>query len=181
MKTRLLLIVLLLMPLMSHANEAAKPPRPPFKNRGTPEEFLRDLYSRYDATNPGAEPQLLNRDTRALADPELQKLILKEEELSHGEPGIIDSDPICDCQDFDKASVQRVDLLNKNKDSVEAKITFSLAKEWTGYVETYQLIKINGVWKIHDIKYNHTQVDGINLFTLADTLKYAIKAYSKGK
>ncbi len=103
------------------------PPNPfPFKNGGSPEAFLRDLYDRYNI-GLDAVPEVQGRDAAALLDPELLALSDKERKLADHEVGAFDADPICDCQDWDKVVVEKVTLSDKAKDSVSATITVKLA------------------------------------------------------
>ena len=153
--------------------------RPVFNNRDTPEEFLRDLYNHYNAADLESAPQILDRDTKILADPDLQKLIIKERKMSHGDISVIDSDPICDCQDFDKAVVKKIELSNQTQNSVDAEVTFTLTEDSPDFVQIYHLIRLENEWKIHDIKYSHSKIYMGNAYTLVDALTYAIKGSAK--
>ena len=151
MKTRLLLIILLLLlPLASYANNTAGTPRPPFKNRGTPEEFLRDLYSRYDRSDIDKAPNLDGSDAAALADPTLLKLIIEEKKLSNGVDAF-DEDPICECQDWDKLEVKNINFTKPHGNRLDVIATFTLGEGWTENIIRYELVKIKSTWKIHNL------------------------------
>ena len=94
------------------------PPNPfPFKNRGPPEAFLRDLYDRYNISQ-AAVPEVQGRDDAALLDPELLALSRKEVKLADHEEGAFDANPICDCQDWYKVAVKRIAISDETKSSV---------------------------------------------------------------
>jgi hypothetical protein len=175
MKPRLLLIILLLLPLASHANEAAETPRPPFNNRGTPEEFLRDLYAHFNFPDRDNAPDILNKDASILAAPTLLALIEKNKKLSSRESSLYDSNPLCDCQDWDKFVVKAISVSQENNDQAISDMTYSISHNFTDIKQTFKLSRINGEWKINDIRYDHSLIYQRNYFTLRKAIEFSIK------
>jgi hypothetical protein len=159
MKIWLLLLGLLLPPLASYANDSVQTPRPPFKNRGTPEEFLRDLYDHYNQGD-GNAPDLQRRDAAILADPQLLALIKRDHELVPREVGAYDGDPICSCQDTDGMSVGNIRIVQQNMRSAKAKVSLNFDGDRKYYILDYHLVWSNGAWRIHNI-INETNHDDV--------------------
>ena len=177
MQNRLLaclcIVVCLSSPLVCKANQLT--PRqvyPAYKTKGTPEEFLRDLYERFDRANLD-KPDLDGDDAWALADSTLLALINKEESLADG-VGAYDADPVCECQDWDKITVHKVELSNQRRNRVDATVFFELGEGWPEQLITYELVRIRGEWRIHNLVSVHGSYQPYYT-NMIDTLKAAIE------
>ena len=144
------------------------PPNPfPFKNTGSPEGFLRDLYERYNISL-AAVPEVQGRDAAALLDPELLALSNKERKLAGHEEGAFDANPICDCQDWYKVAVKMIAISDETQSGVTATVTVSLGTADPDSIFRYQLVHTGGQWRIHNILYKNPDADMVGI------LKHAI-------
>ena len=143
------------------------PPNPfPFKDTGSPDAFLRDLYERYNISLAAA-PEVQGRDDAALLDPELLALSRKEVKLANHEVGAFDADPICDCQDWDKVVVEKITVLDETRNSVTATVTVRLAPISPDTMFRYQLVRIDHRWRIHNIFYENEKTNMIGILNWA--------------
>jgi Protein of unknown function (DUF3828) len=121
----------------------------------SPEQFLRRLHAGYAIeTGPNA-PDYLGKQAPKVFDPGLLSLILRDEATANGEIGLLDVDPICSCQDPGGLRVLRVAVQPLGASQADAVVTFSFP--YHGQTETlrYQLVAVNGQWRIHDIGHEH--------------------------
>jgi hypothetical protein len=118
--------------------------------------FLTGIYSHYadEKTHGDFNPAFKNRQD--YFDPEMVTLMQTDEQLSKGEVGALDGDPICDCQDFGKmTAVITIDSAT----ATEAKATVIVtetdpsvaAEDRKPRTFTYDLAVAKGQWRIHDI------------------------------
>ena len=117
----------------------------PFRNQGTPVDFIRDLYAHFDG-DESMEPQLQDRDASILADPQLLKLFRDDREYSTGELGALEANPLCDCQEK-PPSLKQILLLEQTKMAAKVQVIFNTYP----IVLDFSLLEIDGAWKIHDI------------------------------
>src|SRR5215469_1842690 len=69
----------------------------------SPEDFLKHLYAGYA---PGKTPLAFDyRTAGSFVDDSMIALLRRDDKMSNGEVGAIDSDPICQCQDWDGMKV----------------------------------------------------------------------------
>jgi hypothetical protein len=137
-------------PLPAGVVNAAPPPSARYKIEAA--NFLRRLYANYDGKHQDVD--LIGDHASQWFDPELAALI--EAERSSGEAGTLDSDPICDCQDYGHLSV-RITVLTADGKGARASVVATETD--TGFdadgrkprAFTYDLVRMNGQWRIHDI------------------------------
>lgn len=108
--------------------------------------FLADLYKGYQSTQG---PSYLGNAADTLFTPDLLSLIRKDQEQSKGEVGILDYDPICDCQDFAISNV-RVDTKQTGKTTWEADVQFT--NSGSDVTLGFALKGEGKRWRIADIK-----------------------------
>ena len=110
------------------------------------EAFLRKIYSHYKAKGPGVE--LTGPKAETILDPTLVALLRADEQAMHGEVGVIEADPICDCQDFDIRSVQ----ISVEPDGAgRAKATASFKNLGSATKVSFDLATFMGQWRITNI------------------------------
>ncbi|WP_266159119.1 DUF3828 domain-containing protein [Dyella silvatica] len=114
----------------------------PVKTDASAEAFLRRVYATYQINQ---EPPLLE----SIATPALRDLLHQEQVALDGEMGVLDADPLCNCQDYDiKVQSIHFDHLSDTRASAVVKFTnFGKASE---PVEL-ELAKVGGVWRIDDV------------------------------
>ena len=131
---------LLLLLLATSAAQATPP---------SAEAFLRALYSQYGrngtATIPASDPWLhpalvFTRATSAV-------IMLDRDVLD--EPGIVDGDPICACQDWSALIVDKVTLHPATEGGTDATVVFHDGEERREV--SYHLAQVNGHWAIADM------------------------------
>lgn len=117
----------------------------------TPEGLVADLYKHHDRyTGPfnqtTSRPRVDKYFTQKLAD-----LIWTDSTTSKGAVGAIEADPLYDAQDIDIYEFKVGDATTKG-DTATVPVTFeNYEKKQT---VTFALVKVEGVWRIDDIKYS---------------------------
>ncbi|MDQ2999956.1 MAG: YbjP/YqhG family protein [Fibrobacterota bacterium] len=130
--------------------------------------FIAGLYESYQSPK---EPDFLGKAADTLFDPDLLSLIRKDQKLADVEVGILDYDPVCDCQDFDISNV-RIDAKKSGKSSLEAEVHFTNSGSEVNLGFT---LKGDGKrWKIADIRSRSTP----SLYRLLQT---QLNSPAKGK
>jgi len=113
--------------------------------------FLEGLYAHY-RTDKDNTFQMFDKDTKAVFDADTARLLADDTKALKGELGEIDGDWLCNCQDF--TSLQATIAVQS--------ATPTTAKATADYHDTgdptrppdhdsFDLVKTNGVWRIHDI------------------------------
>jgi hypothetical protein len=75
------------------------------------ESFVRHIYSEYTTPPKHNSPDFLDRDMALAFSPSLMRVIRTElHKTPKGEVGKIDSDPICDCQDWENLLIAKLDV-----------------------------------------------------------------------
>jgi hypothetical protein len=82
----------------------------------TPEGFVREVYRPYERR--GAPKDFATRDGVSILSPRFRALVLKDRAQAGGEIGIIDGDPICQCQDVVKFRVTEVNVGGDSKNAL---------------------------------------------------------------
>ncbi|WP_233873504.1 DUF3828 domain-containing protein [Paraburkholderia adhaesiva] len=109
--------------------------------------FLASLYSAY--TYNGTPPAIDTTGKDAIASPSLLKLIAKNRQALKGEAGVLGTDPVCQCQDFDlKTSDIEVRMTGRRK----AKATVTFSNFHNPDKVQLSLVWIDGRWRIDDIR-----------------------------
>ena len=115
-----------------------------------PETFLVELYSNYQ--DPKADFTPLFDEAPNYFDPEMVALIRQDQKLSNGEILAFEADPICDCQDYDKISAD-IQILNATATTAKAGVVLTDTAAPDTRSLAYDLVKVDGHWRIHDISY----------------------------
>lgn len=85
--------------------------------------FITGLYKGYQSAKA---PDYLGAAADTLFTAELLSLIRKDQEQAKGEVGILDHDPICDCQDFDISNIH-ISTKENGKSRLKADVHFTNA------------------------------------------------------
>ncbi len=118
----------------------------------SPEQFLRGLFAKY---KPHGKPVAFDYpDAKSIVDPAMLKLLKHDRDMSKGEVGAMDSDPICSCQDYDAIKVMSLKVTMSGDSAASADVTF---KNF-GDVQNarFSLVAVDGGWRIHDISTKDT-------------------------
>lgn len=114
----------------------------------SPEQFVRALYAQYV---PGGKPTAFDYPEAArIVDSEMLALLRRDRDSTpKGDEGAIDSDPVCQCQDWGSLKIRSLQIKAADKDRSSATVAFS---NLDGH-ETVRLdlVRADGRWKIHDI------------------------------
>ncbi len=107
------------------------------------EQFLRQLYADEAKSDPAPNPDLIY-------DPQLLTLIQKDRAMMQKfEKGLLRVDPICACQDPDGLQVLKITAWPNGPNKVDATVSFIIGNDRS--VVGYQLVNMDGQWRIHDI------------------------------
>jgi Protein of unknown function (DUF3828) len=109
------------------------------------ESFLVGLYASYQSQN---EPDFLGKSADSLFTPGLLHLIRADQNQPQGNVGLLNYDPLCDCQDFDFSNF-RVIANPIQENNILAEINFSNFGTEVGLDIT--LKKDGSRWRIADI------------------------------
>jgi hypothetical protein len=119
----------------------------------SPHAFLERLYSAY--TPKGKGNDFAYPEARAIVDESLMALLHRDQIKSKGEVGAMDSDPICQCQDWESFKVLSMHAQMTSADRASGDVTFMPDPKDTENVH-FDLIRENGAWKIHDLSWHGT-------------------------
>ncbi|HLP41130.1 MAG TPA: DUF3828 domain-containing protein [Fibrobacteria bacterium] len=108
--------------------------------------FLTGLYAGYQSPRG---PDHLGKAADTLFTPELLALIRRDQEQAAREVGLLDSDPICDCQDFEISNV-RIQTKGAGKSKQEAEVAFTNSGRETRL--GFTLAGDGKRWRIADIR-----------------------------
>lgn len=111
------------------------------------EAFLRSLYSGYMTGQKTPSPT--GQAANGLFAPPLLALIRADRALAAGEAGILDQDPICACQDYDKLEQLKIGL--EPAGPARANGTVSFENSGTATTVQFSLMEVDGKWRIGDI------------------------------
>ncbi len=112
--------------------------------------FLSDLYKGYQLSQG---PNYLGNAADTIFASDLLNLIRKDQEQAEGDVGLLDFDPICDCQDFDISNVH-IDTKKMTKSKLEADVHFTNAGSTVNI--GFTLVGDGKQWKIADIRSKST-------------------------
>lgn len=111
------------------------------------EAFLRGLYAGYAPGKKAPEP--LGKDAERLFVPALAGLIKADAALSVGAVGVLDADPICACQDWQKLTVKKVAIEPDGPKRLTATVLFD--NDGAATTVRYSLESVEGKWKIANL------------------------------
>jgi hypothetical protein len=119
-----------------------------------PDALLRDLYRIHDQDLKASNDRILNGKSRALLDKFFSKnladLIWKDLTTNKDEVGVIDFDLFYNTQD---PNIQNFSIGQGEVNGENATIPVNFNNSGAKETVTYVLAKVNGSWKITDIKY----------------------------
>jgi hypothetical protein len=119
----------------------------------SPRAFLERLYSAY--TPKGKGNDFAYPDARTIVDASLLALLHRDQIKSNGEVGAMDSDPICQCQDWESFRVLSLQTQMDGAGRASGDVTFMPDPKDTQKVH-FDLVRENGAWKIHDLSSKDT-------------------------
>ena len=165
-------------PAANAASNAAVPAAavgPASSDAADAKAFLEGLYAHYaSATDHGFE--MFDKNVAEVFDPDMIQLLKVVAKANNGEPGVLDGDYLCNCQDYGSL---------KTTITVQS-ATATTAKAHASFIDTgiadakpqqndFDLVKVNGVWRIHDI----TNPDDTSQGSLRTALEAEVKAAAK--
>ena len=153
-------IGLLILGLVACSPAPPATPKPDASDHHIPDEqmaplgFLLDLYKHYNGKDRAFSP--LGAHAVEYFDTDMLALMLEDARLSRGEVGALDGDPVCDCQDYGKL---RPNLRVETVTATTARVTAHISEDDRAVEPksnvarqfTYDLVKVGGNWRIHDI------------------------------
>jgi hypothetical protein len=119
----------------------------------SPRAFLERLYSAY--TPKGKGNDFAYPGARAIVDASLLALLHRDQIKSKGEVGAMDSDPICQCQDWESFKVLSMHTQTNGAARASGDVTFMPDPKDTEEVH-FDLVRENGAWKIRDLSSKDT-------------------------
>jgi hypothetical protein len=132
------------------ANTAA-PAAPDTADAADAKAFLDGLYAHYK-TSKNNNFQMFDANVREVFDPATIQLLNQDTKALNGDLGVIDGDWLCDCQDFVslKATVA-VQSASPTDAKATADFTDTGMPGQGARHAAFDLVKVNGAWRIHDI------------------------------
>jgi hypothetical protein len=117
------------------------------------EQFIRDLYQGYVPGPLQNVPRPLGPAADKLFEPGLLALIRREGRMAQQrqEVVLIDSDPICECQDWDHIRISRLAVEPDGAGRARATVTITDNGRPPDTLR-YELLRLNGQWRIRDIQ-----------------------------
>jgi hypothetical protein len=113
--------------------------------------FTRTLYAAYRA----GDPDYLGRDAGRTFAPQLLALIRRDAASTpEGEVGVLDGDPICDCQDPGGLRLDRLAIRPAGSGRARAEVTLRFAGETRRM--RLSLLAIHGQWRVADVNTRET-------------------------
>ena len=114
-------------------------------------QFTLQLYAAYQH----GEPDYLGRDARLTFAPQLLALIRRDQATTpSGDVGILDGDPICDCQDAQGVRLAHLTIRQAGPARAHAKVTLSFPTE-TRSMELV-LVAEGARWRVADVHTRET-------------------------
>jgi len=132
----------------------------------SPRAFVEDLYAQYKK-NADFSPFTHGEQW---FDPAFLAAVKEDSELSNGEVGAVDSDPICSCQDASGMEARVVGVEQTSPGAAVADVNL-----WAGSPDQraikVDLVSVGGQWRVHDVRDNEGQ----------SFLDYVLKANAEAK
>ena len=90
------------------------------------ETFVRHVYSEYSDPKKPNGPDFLYKEAALIFSPALFNLIRADQRHTpKGDVGKLDGDPICNCQDWDKLSIAKLDIAKTGEKTALANVTIT--------------------------------------------------------
>jgi hypothetical protein len=115
------------------------------------EAFVRGLYAQY---TPHGHPVAFGYpDAKAIVDAPMLEWLHRDQVKSKGDVGALDSDPVCQCQDWEHLKVDSVQSISRGPGTatVEVSVEDGSGKDRWHQTVRFDLVQAGGAWKIHDI------------------------------
>jgi Protein of unknown function (DUF3828) len=114
------------------------------------ESFVRHLYSEYTTPPKQNSPDFMGREMSLAFSPALARIIRAElRKTPKGEVGKIDGDPICNCQDWEKLSIAKLDIAKTGNTTAVASVSIK-NMDATRSLKLFLIWTAQG-WRIDDI------------------------------
>jgi hypothetical protein len=120
----------------------------------TARDFLQKLYAAYAPNGKGND--FAYPEARAIVDDSLLALLQRGQQRSKGEVGALDSDPICQCQDWAQFKVLSIRVQDAGPKRAFANVDFQVGPTYSANMVIFDLVLQNGGWKIHDLSWEGT-------------------------
>ena len=129
---------------------AAQPTAP--SDAADAKAFLQGLYDHYKSSQNNSFSPFGASETQVF-DPGMIALLAADRKALQGELGEIDGDWLCDCQDFAslKATVAVQSATPTAAAATSDFVDVGMPGQGPRHAQ-FQLVKVNGAWRIHDIK-----------------------------
>ena len=131
------------------ASSAPALPSPEEQGLRTPEAFLAAIYKHYEVNDPDDHFSTLNIQSDYY-DPELSAIMEENDRLYDGYIGALEADPICQCRDCASITTN-IRIVSQDANSAKAVATLTQAPGGKPYTVKYELVRIDGRWRIHDL------------------------------
>jgi hypothetical protein len=114
--------------------------------------FLQGLYDHYKTSQNNSFSPFGASETQVF-DPDTVALLGADRKALKGELGEIDGDWLCDCQDFAslKATIAVQSATPTTATATSDFVDVGMPGQGARH-DQFQLVKVNGAWRIHDIK-----------------------------
>ena len=114
--------------------------------------FLQGLYDHYKSSKNNTF-SMFDANQKQVFDPDMIALLAADQKALKGELGEIDGDWLCDCQDFAslKATIAVQSATPTTATATSDFVDVGMPGQGPRHAQ-FQLVKVNGAWRIHDIK-----------------------------
>jgi hypothetical protein len=130
---------------------AAPAPAADMADAADAKAFLEALYAHY-RTSKNNDFQPFDANERDVFDPDMIALLKADQKAMKGDVGALDGDWLCGCQDFESL---RATIAVQSATPTVAEATSDFRDtgiaDATQQHESFDLVKVGGAWRIHDI------------------------------
>ena len=121
---------------------------------GPPEAFLKALYANYASKGDRFDPAMftpLHERAADIFEPDLAAVMRDNDRMSAGYGDLVLFDPLCDCSGHDPMTAD-IALDSVTATTAKAVVHLKTTSKFSNYdrVIRLQLVRTNGVWRIHD-------------------------------
>jgi hypothetical protein len=135
--------------LAACASSGHTAPAPAAAAQADPVAFVRHLYSAY--TEGGTGTDVLGKDAERVFTPALVALLREDQRRAGGELGLLDYDPLCSCQDFQRFTLNTVQVLERTPSRAEVAVSFVNADQAVTLRLVLEREAGSGEWRIADV------------------------------
>jgi hypothetical protein len=113
--------------------------------------FAQRLYAAYGT----GDPEHLGRDADKTFSPALLALIRRDQDTAPpGEVGVLNGDPICDCQDFEGIELRSLSLAQTGPGRARVDVVLRFPSETRSM--SLDLVAVKGAWRVDDVHSDDT-------------------------